>query len=65
MITAVRTRGHRVWGAIGLYRQPDRPLFDAHEQGFLAADRPAMADAVRRACSSGSLPIPKVRMRRE
>jgi DNA-binding CsgD family transcriptional regulator len=59
MITAVRTRGHHVWGAIGLYRQPDRPLFDAHEQAFLAAISPAMADAVRRALLIGESADPE------
>jgi len=59
MITAVRTRGHRVWGAIGLYRQPDRPLFDAHEQAFLAAISPVMADAVRRALLIGESADPE------
>ena len=47
MIAGLRTRGGDVWGAIGLYRQPDRPLFEAHEKAFLAAISPLMADAVR------------------
>jgi DNA-binding CsgD family transcriptional regulator len=59
MIAAVRTRGNHVWGAIGLYRQPDRPLFDAHEQAFLAAVGPAMADAVRRALLIGESTDPE------
>jgi hypothetical protein len=53
MIAAVRTRGGDVWGAIGLYRQPDRPLFDADEQAFLAVISPLMANAVRRALLIG------------
>jgi DNA-binding CsgD family transcriptional regulator len=59
MITAVRTRDHHVWGAIGLYRQPDRPLFDAHEKAFLAAISPVMADAVRRALLIGESADPE------
>jgi DNA-binding CsgD family transcriptional regulator len=53
MVAAVRTRGGEVWGAIGLYREPDRPLFDAYEQAFLAAISPLMAAAVRRALLIG------------
>jgi DNA-binding CsgD family transcriptional regulator len=53
MIAAVRTRGGEVWGAIGLYREPDRPLFDAYEQAFLAVISPLMAAAVRRALLIG------------
>ena len=52
MIAAVRTRGGEVWGAIGLYREPDRPLFDADEQA-LAAISPLMGAAVRRALLIG------------
>jgi DNA-binding CsgD family transcriptional regulator len=59
MITALRARGHHVWGAIGLYRQPDRPLFDAYEQAFLAAIGPVMADAVRRALLIGESADPE------
>lgn len=63
VIAAMRTRSGDVWGALGLYREPDRPLFDADEKAFLAAISPLMADAVRRALLIGGLRIPKVRMR--
>ena len=53
MIAALRTRSGDVWGALGLYRQPDRPLFDADEKAFLSAVSPIMADAVRRALLIG------------
>ena len=53
MIAAVRTRSGDVWGALGLYREPDRPLFDADEKAFLVAISPLMADAVRRALLIG------------
>jgi DNA-binding CsgD family transcriptional regulator len=59
VIAALRARGHQVWGAIGLYRQPDRPLFDAQEQAFLAAISPVMADAVRRALLVGESADPE------
>jgi hypothetical protein len=62
MIAALRTRGHHVWGAIGLYRQPDRPLFDAYEQAFLALLARSWRMPFGGPCSSESRPIPKVRM---
>jgi hypothetical protein len=49
MVAALRTRAGEVWGGLGMFREPDRPLFDADEQAFLAAISPLMADAVRRA----------------
>jgi DNA-binding CsgD family transcriptional regulator len=59
VIAALRTRGGSVWGALGLYREPDRPLFDADEQAFLAAVSPLMADAVRRALLIGESADPE------
>ena len=47
-----------MWGAI-MYRQLDRPLFDAYEQAFLAAISPLMADAVRRALLIGESADPE------
>jgi len=60
MIAALRTRGGDVWGAIGLYRESDRPLFDTGEKRFLAAVSPLMADAVRRALLIGESADPEV-----
>jgi hypothetical protein len=31
MVAALRTRGGEVWGGLGMFREPDRPLFDADE----------------------------------
>jgi DNA-binding CsgD family transcriptional regulator len=59
MIAALRTRGGDVWGAIGLYREPERPLFDPYEKAFLAAISPLMADAVRRALLIGESADPE------
>jgi hypothetical protein len=59
MIAALRTRSGDVWGAIGLYRQPDRPLFDADEKAFLTGISPLMADAVRRALLIGESADPE------
>lgn len=58
MIAALRTRGD-VWGAVSMYRVPDRPLFDADEQAFLAAVSPHMAVAVRRALLIGESADPE------
>jgi DNA-binding CsgD family transcriptional regulator len=59
MIATLRTRGGDVWGALGLYREPDRPLFDAYEQAFLVAISPLMAAAVRRALLIGESADPE------
>ena len=59
VIAAIRTRSADVWGALGLYREPDRPLFDADEKAFLAAVSPVMADAVRRALLIGESADPE------
>jgi DNA-binding CsgD family transcriptional regulator len=59
MIAALRTRRGEVWGALGLYRQPDRPLFDADEKVFLATISPLMANAVRRALLIGESADPE------
>ena len=48
MIVALRSRVGDTWGAIGLYREPGRPLFDRAEQAFLESISAAMADGVRR-----------------
>jgi DNA-binding CsgD family transcriptional regulator len=59
MVAALRTRSGDVWGAIGLYREPDRPLFDAYEQAFMAAISPLMAAAVGRALLIGESTDPE------
>jgi hypothetical protein len=59
MIAALRTHGGDVWGALSLYRQPDRPLFDPDEKAFLAAISPLMADAIRRALLIGESADPE------
>jgi DNA-binding CsgD family transcriptional regulator len=59
MIAALRTRGSRLWGALGLYREPDRPLFDAAEMAFVQTIAPALADGVRRALLVGEASDPE------
>jgi DNA-binding CsgD family transcriptional regulator len=59
MIAALRTRGSQLWGALGLYREPDRPLFDAEEIAFVQTIGPALADGVRRALLVGEASDPE------
>jgi DNA-binding CsgD family transcriptional regulator len=59
MIAALRTRGGQVWGALGLYREPDRPLFDADELAFVQTVSTALADGVRRALLVGEASDPE------
>lgn len=49
LIAALRTRSGEVWGALGLYREPDRPMFDADEIAFVRAASSALAEGARRA----------------
>lgn len=59
LILAIRTRTGEVWGALGLYREPDRPRFDPDEQAFLLAIAPALANAVRRGLLIGEATHPE------
>ena len=59
MIAALRTRGGQLWGALGLYREPDRPPFDAAEMAFVQAVSAALADGVRRALLVGEASDPE------
>ena len=59
MIAALRTRGGQLWGALGLYRERDRPLFDADEMAFVQTISPALADGVRRALLVGEASDPE------
>ena len=48
LLVALRTRTGEAWGVVGLYREPDRPQFDAGELGFLAEVAPCLAEGARR-----------------
>ena len=41
------------WGALGLYREPDRPVFDDDEKQFLRTVAPVLAGAAQRALLVG------------
>lgn len=58
LIVSLRTRTGEAWGALGLYREPDRPLFDKAEQQFLSAIAPRLAHGVRRALLVGEATDP-------
>lgn len=53
MIAALRTRSGDVWGAVGLYREPGQPIFDASDKAFLHAVTPHLAEGARRALLLG------------
>ena len=48
-----------VWGVLGLYREPDRPLFSESEKSFLQAVAPHLADGARRALLIGEATDPE------
>src|SRR5918992_1460703 len=43
VLVALRTRTGETWGMLGLYREPDRPLFTAEELSFLREVAPSLA----------------------
>jgi hypothetical protein len=47
LILGLRTRSGEAWGALGLYREPDQPFFDAQEKAFLLAAAPYLAQGAR------------------
>ena len=59
MSSPLRTRSGEVWGALGLYREPDRPLFDAASWRSCRRVGPSLADGVRRALLVGEAADPE------
>ena len=59
LIAALRTRGGEVWGALGLYREPERPMFDAAELAFIQSVSQSMADGIRRGLLVGEATDPE------
>lgn len=53
LIVGLRTRTGEVWGALGLYREPDQPLFDKKEEAFLRMAAPYLAHGARRSLLMG------------
>jgi DNA-binding CsgD family transcriptional regulator len=48
LLVALRSRIGDVWGMVGLYREPDRPLFAPDELRFLGEVAPHLAEGARR-----------------
>jgi DNA-binding CsgD family transcriptional regulator len=59
LIAALRSRSGDVWGALGLYREPDRPLFDDQDLAFVRRVSPILADGVRRGLLVGEASDPE------
>jgi DNA-binding CsgD family transcriptional regulator len=59
LIAALRTPSGAVWGALGLYREPGQPLFDAQELSFVRAVAPSLAEGARRALLVGEAVDPE------
>lgn len=53
LICALTTADGAPWGALGLYREVDRPLFDPAEIGFVRAVSTHLAEGARRALLLG------------
>ncbi len=59
LILGLRTKPGEVWGALGLYREPERPLFGTDEKAFLRAAAPHLASGARRALLMGEAADPE------
>lgn len=59
MIAGLRTCSGEVWGALGLYREKGRPLFDADDLDFVRALAPSLAEGARRALLLGEATQPE------
>jgi DNA-binding CsgD family transcriptional regulator len=58
-IAGLRTRSGEVWGALALYREPGRHLFNADELAFLRAASTHLAEGARRALLIGEASDPE------
>ncbi|MEJ2865349.1 helix-turn-helix transcriptional regulator [Actinomycetospora flava] len=58
IITRLRTASGQVWGALGLYREPGRALFDDTDKRLLRALSPHLAEGARRALLIGEATEP-------
>jgi DNA-binding CsgD family transcriptional regulator len=59
LIARLRARTGEVWGALGLYRSPGQPMFDAADKAYLAALTPHLAAGARRALLAGAATDPE------
>src|SRR5918998_1509676 len=58
VLVALRTRSGETWGIVGLYREPDRPLFTAEELRFLREIAPSLGEGARRGLLVGEATDP-------
>lgn len=59
LLVALRTRSGSVWGLVGLYREPDRNLFDRGEIGFMREIAPHLAAGAQRGLLVGEASDPE------
>lgn len=59
LLVALRTRAGHNWGILGLYREPNRPLFSADEIQFLRELSPYLAEGARRGLLMGEATDPE------
>jgi DNA-binding CsgD family transcriptional regulator len=59
MIARLSTSRGEVWGALGLYREPGSPMFDAGELAWVRAAAPHLAEGARRSLLVGQATDPE------
>jgi DNA-binding CsgD family transcriptional regulator len=59
LVAALRSSTGEVWGALGLYREPDRPTFDADDLAFMRVISPHLAAGARRGLLMGEATDPE------
>jgi DNA-binding CsgD family transcriptional regulator len=59
MIAGLRTSVGEVWGALCLYREPDRPMFDQADKDFVRSIAPHLAEGARRGLLIGEATNPE------
>ena len=59
LIARLRTRTGETWGALGLYREVDRPMFDQDEKDFVRRASGPLADGIRRSLLLGEATAPE------
>jgi DNA-binding CsgD family transcriptional regulator len=59
LIARLRTRSGEVWGALGLYRATEKPMFTQHEKSFVHSVAPALAEGARYALLLGQAREPE------
>jgi DNA-binding CsgD family transcriptional regulator len=59
LIAALRTKSGKVWGSLGVYREPGSPLFDDSDKDFIARLSTALANGARRGLLVGEAADPE------